>query len=294
MYKMNGLILFSYNMLEKRESLPAFYEHLFHGSIPQGYVEQKLPVYEAFGMTDPLTHYTQSIARSIQHKNLRVYHGCKHSEPFVESAVEHAVQDGCEKIYMLALSPLISKTGTISYEQKVKKYLQQHAPHIEAVSLNGYSANTRFIQLLVTQVQEALTYTGQVKPTILFTSHSLPGTEKANGDFLQQYEQLAASIMAQFPSLPYRLAFRSVGPDTQKWLRPDIVTVIEEEHAKGTRAVVVCELLSIVENMEVLEEIGQQAKKKALQLGIDFIQMRYMNDSYSFVGFLKALLEEQG
>ena len=290
---MNGLILFSYNMLLKRHELPAFYEHLFHGSLPSGYLDKKLPVYEAFGLTDPLTHYTQSIARNLQSDNLRVYHGCKHSKPFVENAVEQAVKDGCEKIYMLALSPLISKTGTISYEQKVMKYLQQHAPHIEAISLNGYSKDERFVKLLVTQVQEALTYTGYDEPIIVFTAHSLPGTENANRDFLQQYEQLAARIMAQLPKLAYRLAFRSVGPDTQKWLRPDIVTVIEEEQTKGTKAVIVCELLSIIENMEVLEEIGQQAKERALQLQMGFIQMRYLNDSYSFISFLKALIEEK-
>lgn len=290
---MNGLILFSYNMLLKRNELTAFYEHLFHGKLPSGYLENKLPVYEAFGMTDPLSHYTQSIARNLQSDNLRVYHGCKHSKPFVESAVEQAVKDGCQKIYMLALSPLISKTGTISYEQKVMKYLQQHAPHIEAISLNGYSGDERFVKLIATHVQEALMYIGDHNPTILFTAHSLPGTEKANQDFLQQYEQLATSVMAQLPRLEYRLAFRSVGHATQKWLRPDIVTVIEEEYTKGTKAVIVCELLSIIENMEVLEEIGQQAKARALQLQMEFIQMRYLNDSYSFVSFLKALIEEK-
>lgn len=62
-------------MLMEREQLPIFYEHLFHGKLPIGYVENKIPVYNAFGMTDPLTHYTQSIARSLRQDNLNVYHG---------------------------------------------------------------------------------------------------------------------------------------------------------------------------------------------------------------------------
>ena len=288
---MKGLILFSYNMLPKRDELILFYEHLFHGKLPEGYIDKKMPVYETFGFTDPLTHYTTSIADSLAHEQLRVYHGCKHSTPFVEDGVVQAVADGCEKIYMLTLSPFISKTGTISYEQKVEKYVQQHAPHIELVSLNGYSADPRFVQLLVQHVEQALTYTGK-QPTIIFTVHSLPGTDKANADFLQQYEALAKAIMEQLPAHPYRLAFRSVGLETQKWLRPDILTVLQEEHEQQTEAVVVCELLSIVENMEVVTEIGQEAKHFAQQRGMDFIQMRYVNDSYRFVSFLKALIEE--
>lgn len=55
----------------------------------------------------------------------------------------------------------------------------------------------------------------------------------------------------------------------------------------GTESIVVCELLSVIENMEVLEEIGQEAKEKALNLGMEFIQSRYLNNSYDFVMFLK-------
>ena len=288
---MKGLILFSYNMLAKRSQLPAFYEHLFHGHVPNGYVEKKYPVYQSFGLTDPLTHYTTSIARALSDDQLRVYHGCKHSTPFVEDAVAQAIQDGCEKIYMLALSPLVSKTGTISYELKVKKYLQKYAPHIEAISLNGYSTNATFVELLVEQVNEALHYIDDENPKIIFTSHSLPGTESSNRDFIEQYEALAEAVMNRLEkNYTYRLAYRSVGPDTQKWLRPDINTVIDEECRVGTKAVVVCELLSIVENTEVLEEIGQQAKKRAIDAQMEFIQMRYLNDGYQFVQFLKSLI----
>ena len=290
---MKGLILFSYNMLEKRSHLPYFYEHLFHGRVPQGYVENKMSTYERFGVTDPLTHYTLSIVRALTTETLRVYHGCKHSTPFVEDAVAQAVADGCEQVYTLALSPFISKTGTISYEQKVQKYLRQHAPHIEMISLNGYSIQQAFITLLVTRLEEAMHYIDHPTPTIIFTSHSLPGTEQSNSDFIRQYEALAAEVMHKLQyAYRYRLAYRSVGPASQKWLRPDIYSVIDEEYARGTEAIVVCELLSIVENMEVIEEIGQQANERAHMLGMEFIQMRYLNDSYEFVSFLKQLIKE--
>lgn len=289
---MKGIILFSYNMLEKRDDLRTFYEHLFHGHIPQGYVERKEKEYAAFGFTDSLTHYTKSIARSLQlATGARVYHGCKHSTPFVEGAMEQIIQDGITELYMLSLSPLISKTGTISYEQKVEKVIAEKAPHIRIKSLNGYSTNEQFIKLLATRINEAATYIHHCQPKIIFTSHSLPGTEISNRDFIAQYQKLADDIISVLPSrYDYRLAYRSVGPQDQKWLRPDILDVLKEEKEAGTKAVIICELLSIVENMEVIEEIGQQAKAFAIQQDIEFIQARYLNDSFEFVTLLKNLL----
>ena len=289
---MKGIILFSYNILEKRDSLSTFYEHLFHGYIPEGYMGRKENEYVAFGFTDPLTHYIKSIARSLElATGARVYHGCKHSSPFVEDAMEQIIQDGITELYMLSLSPLISKTGTISYEQKVKKIVAEKAPNIRVKSLNGYSTNEQFIKLLADRIDEAATYINYHQPKIIFTSHSLPGTQNSNRDFITQYQKLADDIMAVLPNrYDYRLAYRSVGPQDQKWLRPDILDVLKEEKEAGTKAVIVCELLSIVENMEVIEEIGQQAKAFALQNDIEFIQSRYLNDSFEFVTFLKNLL----
>lgn len=290
---MKGILLFSYSLVCERKALPLFYEYLFHGKIPPGYIEKKKLEYAAFGLTDSLTHYTQAIARSLEAATgIRVYIGCKHTLPFVEDAMEQIIQDGVTELYMLALTPLISKTGTISYEQKVQKIINQQAPHIRAVSLNGYSTEEQFISLLVQRMEEALHYIEHPQPKLLFTAHSLPGTEQTNRDFIAQYERLAKAMINRLSkNYAYRLAYRSAGPDTQKWLRPDILTVLEEEHRQGTEAVVVCELLSVVENMEVLSEIGQQAKQEALTKGMEFIQVRYLNDSFEFMQFLRARVE---
>ena len=291
---MDGLILFSYNLLDRKQDLAKFYEHLFHGNVPDGYIEQRMPIYDSFGLSDPLTHYTTSIAGNLLEENFNVYIACKHSPPSVESAVEYAVlKDECKTLYMLALTPFISKTGTIYYEQKVRKYIETYAPHVNLVSLNGYGNEREFIHLIFSRIMEAFTYINHKQPKIIFTSHSLPGTEKSNAEFIAQLEAAALSVIRMLPKpFEYRIAYRSAGPKNQKWLGPDILYVLSEEKEKGTEAVIVCELLSIIENMEVIEEIGKEAKEFALDLGMEFIQTRYLNNSYEFVSFLKRLIQK--
>lgn len=291
---MQGLILFSYNLLDRKQDLADFYKHLFHGNVPEGYIEKRVPIYNHFGFSDPLTHYTTSIAHSLLEENFNVYIGCKHSPPSVESAVDYAVvKDQCQTLYMLALTPFISKTGTIFYEQKVRKYIEANAPHVNLVSLNGYGNNPEFIQLIYARIMEAFVYINHAQPKIIFTSHSLPGTEKTNAEFIAQLEATALSVIRMLPKpFEYRIAYRSAGPANQKWLGPDILEVLAEEKANGTEAVIVCELLSIIENMEVIEEVGKEAKEFALAQGMEFIQTRYLNDSYDFVLFIKRLIQK--
>lgn len=289
---MKGLILYTYNVLERKQDLAAFYEDLFHGRMPAGYLEKKKPIYESFGFTDPLTDYTRSIASALQEEDLQVYIASKHSSPSIETAVEYALKHGCTTLYILGLTPFISKTGTVFYEQKVQKTIERLAPQTKLISLNGFGQEPKFIELMAKRVFEAMIHLHHREPKIIFTSHSLPGTEKTNAAFIAQLEHTANEIMKALPkAYEYRIAYRSLGPKGQKWLGPDILQVLEEEHANGTEAVVVCELLSIIENMEVLEEIGQAAKEKALWLGMEFIQTRYLNNSYDFVDFLKTYLK---
>lgn len=47
------------------------------------------------------------------------------------------------------------------------------------------------------------------------------------------------------------------------------------------------EVLSVIENMEVLQEITQDAIEKARELGMKSVQSEYLNDSVDFIDALE-------
>lgn len=295
---MNGLIIFSYSTLSSLDQVRGFYEHLFHFRASEEMLNKGVKKFWDFGMVDPSTFYTNSIRQTLQSElnvmsseKWSVYVGNKHTEPFVEDVTEQAVKDGCKKIFMLSLSPLNSKTGLISYEQKVNRTVQMIDPQIEVISLSDYGLERDFIQLITSRLETAFRYVPKQieRMKIIFTSHSLPGTENSNRDFIQQYHLLAEKVITESylkETVPFRLAYRSVGPASQKWLGPDLLQVLKEEVEAGTEAVIICELLSVIENLEVKMEIGQEAKDFALESGLFFVQTNYLNDSYEYMKFL--------
>ncbi|WP_442951529.1 hypothetical protein [Paenibacillus sp. GYB004] len=58
------------------------------------------------------------------------------------------------------------------------------------------------------------------------------------------------------------MGYRSGGPAPQTWLAPDVTGMIEEAAADGAAAVVVCDLLTVTENVEVVYDCGHDCSVK--------------------------------
>lgn len=296
---MKGLILFSYNTLNSIDEVYDFYNHLFHSRQSPEVIHQYVKKFRQFGKMDPSTYYTKLIAESIVSEvseatgdTWKLYVGNKHTPPFVDEATEQAIQDGCTTLFTLSFSPLHSKTGYIANLQKVNKIVEKLKPTLEVISLDDYWIDSEYINLLAKRLKSTYNYASPQdkennKVKIIFTSHSLPGTESSNKDFINQYLQFGKRILekAKLDEVPHRFAYRSVGPATQKWLRPDICDVLKEEQEKGTKTVVAFELFSMIENLEAVLELGGEAKQVAIDLNMSFYQVPYLNDSYDVVKF---------
>lgn len=296
---MKGLIIFSYNTLKSIDEVYDFYDHLFHSKAEPSVINQYVNKFRLFGKMDSSTYYTylagEAIVNGLSNNSgdtWKLYVGNKHTPLFIDEATEQAIKDGCTELYTLSFSPLHSKTGYISYLQKVNRVVENLNPAIKVVSLGDYWEDPQYIKILSKRLKSTYNYAskedkGNNKVKIIFTSHSIPGTESSNKNFIDQYTKLGSLILSEagLENVPHRYVYRSVGPETQKWLRPDICDVLKEEKEEGTKTVVVFELLSLVENVEAVLEIGEKAKNVAIELDMSFYQVPYLNDSYDFVKF---------
>lgn len=292
-------MIFSYNTIKSIDEVYDFYDHLFHSKAEPNVINQYVSKFRLFGKMDPSTYYTylagEAIVNGLNNNTgdtWKLYVGNKHTPLFIDEATEQAIKDGCTELYTLSFSPLHSKTGYISYLQKVNKVVGNLNPAVNVVSLGDYWEDSQYSKILAKRLKSAYDYASKEdkennKVKIIFTSHSLPGTESSNKDFIDQYMKLGSLILAEagLENVPHRFAYRSVGPETQKWLRPDICDVLKEEKEEGIKTVIVFELLSLVENIEAVLEIGEEAKNVATKLGMSFYQVPYLNDSYDFVKF---------
>lgn len=297
---MNVVLLFSYGHLKSIEDLEPFYKHLLRKHYSEASLVRGKALFSSLGKTDPLTSITIRIGQAISEilkertgEDWISKVGTKHSAPFVDDIIAECVNEDVKRILTVPLTPLSSITGTEAYQRKVMDALPEEA-QIAVYHLEPYYAEESFIRLLQQRLQTAFQWLAndEKKHTVVvFTTHSLPGVARVHENFIAQYRDLAVALMdcEQLKKVPYQIAYRSGGPLPQKWLRPDILDVIDECAERKVRAVVVCELLSIIENAEVIEEIGREAMERALGYNMSFVQTEFLNDAFDFVKILGDL-----
>lgn len=293
---MNGLIIFSYGTIRSMDDIAAFYDHLTYGNASEKMVEKGYHLFQSIGTCDPLASTTKRIGRSLSRRlkqetkeEWKYYIANKHTYPFIEDAVEQCVKDGVSKIYTVPLTPLYSKTGTRVYERTVVKALNKHErERVSVTNIPVLYSTESFIHLLADRLNDAIAWLPEnIKEDaeIVFTSHSMPGDHTTQQDFIRQYEYLASEVIKRVPYRSYRLAYRSASPG-EAWLEPDILDVIRSLAKEGKKAVVICELLSIIKNAEAIQEVGRDGMRLAHLLGMEFVQTEYLNDSDDFMEVL--------
>ncbi|WP_060209951.1 ferrochelatase [Sporosarcina koreensis] len=298
---MNAVILFSYGHLTSIDDLEPFYKHLLRKHYSEASLERGKELFKSLGTPDSLTSITKRIGRALSKQlsdqtgeQWMFYIGAKHSPPFVEDAVQQCAMEGVTRILTVPLTPLASITGTKVYEREVEKAAE--GTGIDVLHLGAYGGKQLFVDVLVTRLYDAIEWLPQEvkgQTTVVFTAHSMPGVDRVHSEFIEQYKTLASSLCNAAGVEDYRIAYRSGGPSPQKWLGPDVLEVIADEADEGRKAIVACELLSIIANAEVIQEIGREAKQFAHSRQMDFVQTDYLNDGFDFVECLAVLCAER-
>lgn len=301
---MNGLILFSYGTIHSLDDVEPFYNHIFNRRLPnKQIIEKGIQKYAAIGTCDPLGSYSIRIAKALEKRlssatsqKWKVYIGNKHTSPFIGDVVKQCIEDGVTKIFTLPLSPLYSHSGTKKYERTVKKQLAQMEAAIPVLHIHDYFDNKAFIMLISERLQDAINWlpnSVRAQTKVIFTAHSQPGLPSGHKKFIRQYQHLAEQTVASISWRNYEMAYRSGNPKPQVWLEPDVLEVIHCAANNGFKAVVVCELLSMIENVEAIYEAGVDCQQLAQELHLDFVRTQYLNDSHDFIEVLMNLVLEK-
>ncbi|WP_083351155.1 ferrochelatase [Paenibacillus naphthalenovorans] len=149
------------------------------------------------------------------------------------------------------------------------------------------------ISLRLRTAHQWLSSTNRSKATVLFTAHSQPGSPQANIEFIQAFSELAKAVADQATCQHWMLAYRSAGPAPQTWLKPDVFDRMEEVAQEGGKAIVVCDLLSLTENVEAIFDCSINSRLKAEACGLEFVSTEFLNDSADYIDALAAMIHER-
>lgn len=298
-----AVLLMGYCSIASIDELPAFYSHLFHGRLPaESVMSEAAERYRRLGTVDPLGAITARQARALERRlelrygeKIAVYTAFKHTSPFIGEAVERIVSDGVAHLFALPMTPFYSKTGTGAYLRSVKEAKKMMQAGLEITDIAHWHQHPDYVSVVADRLNAALNWlsqAGRSRAVVLFTAHSKPGLPSANRDYIRAFTELAEAVAERSNCSSWKLGYRSGGPAPQTWLAPDVIGMIEEAAADGAAAVVVCDLLTVTENVEVVYDCGHDCSVKARELGMEFVSVQYPNDSDDFMTALEHIVAD--
>ncbi|MEK8127255.1 ferrochelatase [Paenibacillus filicis] len=301
---MKAVLMLSYASLNSIDDLPGFYTHLFHGQTPLPEILQEAVIrFRSIGTADPLGSVTGRQAAALEKRlnawtgnNIRVYQATKHTPPFIEDTIRQIIVDGATRLFILPASPLYSRTGTAAYHQRVRKALAANGVTLPVVEVNHWHRFPGISDAIALRLRTAVQWLSSAsrdQATVIFTAHSQPGLPEANKEFIQAFFELAQAVAGQADCRRWLLAYRSAGPATQKWLGPDVLQMIETVALEGGKAVILCDLLSLTENVEAVFDGKINCRLKAEACGLEFVAAEFLNDAADYIDALTALIRER-
>lgn len=293
---MNILVLFSYGSVTSIDDVAGFYDDIYHGAATEDNIENGIRTYDAHGMADPLATNTKRIGRALVKKLMKAtgetwksYVANHHTKPSIQTVAEACIHLNPKRIATFSLTPFDSLTGSNAYAKRFVKHFRQANEETEIIHVSPFAANDQFVEVLSDRAKTAYEWLPERErenAEIVFTAHSKPGTPKAHQTMITQYESLTERVATTLNIKNYTLAYRSGNPLPQRWLGPDVLDVVDDLHGKGVSAIIFIEALSVIENLEAIQEITKEAIGKAKGLGMAAVQSEFLNDSSDFVDAL--------
>lgn len=293
-----AVLLTAYGACRSIDDVPELYEHIMRGRCSPGALAQGVSRYRQTAACDPLYAVTARQAEAISQRlgqlcsaPVPVYIGYKHSPSFVSEAVRQAASDGISRLALLHLSPFSAGTGM--YMHEAERAADGADPPIRVTGVANWQEHPAFIRLIARRLRDAYRWLPAASlpaARVIFTVHSKPGLPSAHPAFIAQYCRLARLIADMAEIGRWDIAYRSGLPAPQRWLGPDVKDVIRQAAGHGCQAVVLCELTSLTDNVEVYHDLGEDAKRLAEACGMQFVRTEPVNDAWDFIEFISDIV----
>jgi ferrochelatase len=283
-----AVILMAYGSPDRLEDVPAYYEDIRGGRpVPQERIDELVERYERLGIVrarvSPLNAVTEETRAALQEtlEGIPVYTGMKHWRPPIPEAVERALAEGATTIAGLVLAPHYSRLSIGDYRRRVEQAVDGRA---RLAFVESWHDDPALIDFLARRVAPTDRH-------VVFTAHSLPARILDEGDPYQEQLLETSRLVAERAGIrDWTFSFQSESPTGEPWLGPDILDHLDDLHAQGVRAVLVCPVGFVADHLEIRWDLDTEAKDKARELGMTLERIEMPNDDPAFISMLAGIV----
>ncbi|WP_158855081.1 ferrochelatase [Halorhabdus sp. CUG00001] len=254
--------------------------------------------YEAIGGS-PLNGQARNQADALQARlqergrDVETYIGMQFTEPFIEDALDAAIDDGHDRIIGLPIYPLCGPSTTVDALEELRAAADEREFDGDVQELSGWHRHPDYPRLRVDNIADFADEQGvdlhDPDTAVVFSAHGTPQHYLEEGSrydtYVTEYVETVAGLLGIDA---YELGYQNHENRGIPWTEPEIEEVIETVDAER----VVVEPISFIhEQSETLSELDVELKEEAEAEGLDFHRVPIPHDDDRFVGVLEDLVE---
>jgi ferrochelatase len=297
---LDAVLVIAFGGPENIDEVRPFLRRVLAGRpVPEARFEEVVHHYALIGGRSPLPELTRAQLAALEQElrrrgyTLPIALGMRNSAPLLVDALRELGARGCMRVLGVIMAVHEGPASHGRYRDSIAAARKQLAaepgarvPEVEYSA--GFHLHPGFIAAHVEHVRAALAKApAGTQPKLIFSAHSVPVPTAV--PYAQQIAESAARIAAELGIAEgaYRIAYQSrSGAPSDPWLAPDINTVLREEAAVGTRAIVLCPVGFLCDHVEVLYDLDVEAAQTAKEAGMLLARAAAPNDHPGLIAAL--------
>ncbi|MBS9532276.1 ferrochelatase [Mycobacterium sp. M1] len=299
----DAVLLLSFGGPEGQEQVLPYLANVTRGrGIPPERLEDVAHHYRHFGGVSPINAINRALIEQLRLEmpELPVYFGNRNWEPYVEDAVVAMTADGVRRAAVFTTSAWGGYSGCEQYAEDIARaraVAGEQAP--ELVKLRHYFDHPLFVEMFAEAIRtaaEALPVDRRAGARLVFTAHSIPvAADEQYGPRLysRQVGYAARLVAAAAGYADFDQVWQSrSGPPQVPWLEPDVEDHLHTLAGADARAVIVCPIGFVSDNIEVLWDLDHEVRLQAEAAGIAYARAATPNADRRFAALARGLIDE--
>ncbi len=293
-----AIIVSAHGSIESLDEIPAFLLRIRRGRPPSPeLIHEVTQRYSAIGGSSPLLQITLRQASAVADRvGVSGFVGMRLSAPSIESAVEHALAEGCTQLVSLPLTPY----SLSLYHGAVRRVVNDRVPLLQ---IPEYHCHPQLIAYFAAQIlswvsEQSKSFLPE-KLQVIFTAHSLPQQVIDAGDryailLAQAAEKTSELVRAKLlESTPeFTFAYQSAGASEGPWIGPTLLDSLKAAASANRTQVLVVPIGFYSDHVEILYDLDIEAQGWARELGLTMARSKTPNDCDALCSALAQIVQE--
>ncbi|MCZ6670013.1 MAG: ferrochelatase [Acidobacteria bacterium] len=289
-----SVLMIAFGGPEKSEDIVPYLRRVTKGrQIPEERLQGVAEHYERLGGKSPLNELTFRQAKLLEERleaegrPVPVFVGMRNWHPFLAETLRKMNDQGHRTTVGIIMAAHQCGASWEQYQRDVEEAVKQEQITIKIAYPDPVFDHPGFIEATAEQVRicfKKIPADLRNGTMILFTAHSVPTQDPHLARYVNQLQQSCRRVAAALQHPRWNLCYQSrSGKPQDPWLEPDVNEAIQTLASRDVKTIVVVPIGFLCDHVEVLHDLDTEARKTAIDAGIQFLRARTVSDDPRFI-----------